>query len=54
MGLCHGSLSVFVCEGLMYTINVLIIDNVLLNVALGVLALTAVIRVVRWVLDILP
>jgi len=38
----------------MYTINITIINNPLLVAALILLGAVSVIRIVRWVLDILP
>lgn len=38
----------------MYQINITVVDNPMLIVGLGLLAITSAIRIVRWVLDILP
>lgn len=38
----------------MHTISIILIQNTLLIVMLGMLLLTAIVRIVRYVLDILP
>lgn len=38
----------------MNTVNIMLFDSPMMNIGLAFLALTIVIRLVRWVLDILP